>query len=188
MPNNREPINLLLAKGRKHLTQEDIQRRMATEPTAPADAIQPPGVSVQKAARRMFPPWRKNCKRIKIIGNVDAGELGPVRDCPRFLRQIHQASAGPCPRKSGRGCGSCGLSWRRRKAGRSCRRGDRRRGRSSGGWSAVWFCFRINILPSVRLPPGPWGSTSQAVQAGDPPGATSAEIQQVRPVQESGGG
>ena len=29
MPNNREPINLLLAKGRKHLTQEDIQ--LATE-------------------------------------------------------------------------------------------------------------------------------------------------------------
>ena len=33
MPNPREPINILLAKGRKHLTQEEIQRRMATEPT-----------------------------------------------------------------------------------------------------------------------------------------------------------
>ena len=42
MPNPREPINILLAKGRKHLTQEEIQRRMATEPTAPADDIQPP--------------------------------------------------------------------------------------------------------------------------------------------------
>ena len=28
MPNNREPINLLLVKGRKHLTQEEIERRM----------------------------------------------------------------------------------------------------------------------------------------------------------------
>ena len=26
MPNPREPINILLAKGRKHLTQEEIQR------------------------------------------------------------------------------------------------------------------------------------------------------------------
>ena len=52
MPNPREPINILLAKGRKHLTQEEIQRRMATEPTAPADDIQPPDYLSKK--QRVF--------------------------------------------------------------------------------------------------------------------------------------
>ena len=74
MPNTREPINLLLAKGRKHLTQEDIQRRMATEPIAPADAIQPPEY-LSKKQRDEFSALAEELRRIKIIGNVDAGEL-----------------------------------------------------------------------------------------------------------------
>ena len=74
MPNPREPINILLAKGRKHLTQEEIQRRMATEPTAPADAIQPPEY-LSKKQRDEFSALAEELQRIKIIGNVDAGEL-----------------------------------------------------------------------------------------------------------------
>ena len=74
MPNPREPINILLAKGRKHLTQEEIQRRMATEPTAPADDIQPPEY-LSKKQREEFSALAEELQRIKIIGNVDAGEL-----------------------------------------------------------------------------------------------------------------
>jgi len=74
MPNPREPINILLAKGRKHLTQEEIQRRMATEPTAPADDIQPPDY-LSKKQREEFSALAGELQRIKIIGNVDAGEL-----------------------------------------------------------------------------------------------------------------
>ena len=73
MPNPREPINILLAKGRKHLTQEEIQRRMATEPTAPADDIQPPDY-LSKKQREEFSALAGELQRIKIIGNVDAGE------------------------------------------------------------------------------------------------------------------
>ena len=42
MPNQRQPINILTAKGRKHLTQDEIERRRATEPQAPDDDIRPP--------------------------------------------------------------------------------------------------------------------------------------------------
>ena len=126
MPNNREPINLLLAKGRKHLTQEDIQRRMATEPTAPADAIQPPEY-LSKKQRDEFSALAEELQRIKIIGNVDAGELaryviahGFYARYTKLLRTLPKKKRARLRelRAKGPGCG--------------CRRGDRRRGRSSG--------------------------------------------------------
>lgn len=42
MPKPREPIELLLAKGRKHFTKEDIERRRAQEPKVPFKNIEAP--------------------------------------------------------------------------------------------------------------------------------------------------
>ena len=42
MPKPREPIDLLLAKGRKHFTKEDIERRRAQEPKVPFKSIEAP--------------------------------------------------------------------------------------------------------------------------------------------------
>ena len=90
MPNPREPINILLAKGRKHLTQEEIQRRMATEPTAPADDIQPPDY-LSKKQREEFSALAGELQRIKIIGNVDAGELARYVVAHGFLPKKKRA-------------------------------------------------------------------------------------------------
>lgn len=42
MPKPREPIDLLLAKGRKHFTKEDIERRRAQEPKVHFKNIEAP--------------------------------------------------------------------------------------------------------------------------------------------------
>ena len=74
MPNQRQPINILTAKGRKHLTQDEIERRRATEPQAPDDDIRPPEY-LSKKQRDEFSALADELIRVKIIGNVDAGEL-----------------------------------------------------------------------------------------------------------------
>ena len=160
MPNPREPINILLAKGRKHLTQEEIQRRMATEPTAPADDIQPPDY-LSKKQREEFSALAGELQRIKIIGNVDAGELARYVVAHGFYARYTKLLR-TLPRKSGRGCGSCGPGWRRRKGGPwpPARRSTTRTWPWS--WSAAWPCSRTSISPSARPRPGPWGLTSPA--------------------------
>ncbi len=74
MPNQRQPINILTAKGRKHLTQDEIEQRRATEPQAPDDDIRPPEY-LSKKQRDEFSALADELIRVKIIGNVDAGEL-----------------------------------------------------------------------------------------------------------------
>ena len=47
MPNPREPINILLAKGRKHLTQEEIQRIAVHMLNDLKARLEPLGVSLE---------------------------------------------------------------------------------------------------------------------------------------------
>ena len=153
MPNPREPINILLAKGRKHLTQEEIQRRMATEPTAPADDIQPPEY-LSKKQREEFSALAEELQRIKIIGNVDAGELARyvvahgfyarytklLRTLPttkrarlRELRATLAAeagrarAAGPAHRQAGREVPAPGQKGQQSQRGQACHRAGRPR-------------------------------------------------------------
>ena len=126
MPNPREPINILLAKGRKHLTQEEIQRRMATEPTAPADDIQPPDY-LSKKQREEFSALAGELQRIKIIGNVDAGELARyvvahgfyARRPPSASRTPAQKAAGQESCSQAGGGGRAGWPPARRSATRT---------------------------------------------------------------------
>lgn len=75
MPNQREPIELLLLKGRKHLGHEEAEARRAQEPQAPADNIVPPEyLSVKQ--KREFAALAQQLAEIKIFGDLDAGELG----------------------------------------------------------------------------------------------------------------
>jgi len=42
MPRPREPVNLLVEKGRKHLTKAEIEDRLESEVSAPSDKIEAP--------------------------------------------------------------------------------------------------------------------------------------------------
>lgn len=76
MPNEREPIDILLAKGRKHLTRAEIDERRDQEPPpAPADNIKPPEYLSAKQRAEFF-ELAQQLAEMKIFGNVDAGELG----------------------------------------------------------------------------------------------------------------
>lgn len=75
MPNSKEPIELILAKGRKHLTDEEIEARRAAEVHAPGDDVRPPDyLSAKQKAE--FSELAQQLVELDILGNIDAGELG----------------------------------------------------------------------------------------------------------------
>lgn len=70
MGRRREPIALIEAKGRKHLTKAEIAERKAQEPDAPDDDLVAPEYLSEKQVKE-FDHLVYELKRIGIIGNVD---------------------------------------------------------------------------------------------------------------------
>ena len=54
MPKQREPIGLILAKGRKHFTKADIEKRIAQEPNVPFKNIRAPKYLTRKQAAEFY--------------------------------------------------------------------------------------------------------------------------------------
>ena len=54
MPKQREPIELILAKGRKHFTKADIERRIAQEPKVPFKNIRAPKYLSKPAVKEFY--------------------------------------------------------------------------------------------------------------------------------------
>lgn len=74
MPNQRQPINLIAYKGRKHLTAAEIAERQSSEIDAPADNIQPPKY-LNKKQQNEFLALVDELTPLNILANIDAGEL-----------------------------------------------------------------------------------------------------------------
>lgn len=74
MPNQRQPTELLLYKGRKHLTKAEIAARSSSEVDAPADDIRPPEY-LNKKQKAEFDYLSVELAAMDIFGNVDAGIL-----------------------------------------------------------------------------------------------------------------
>lgn len=74
MARPREPIDLIAAKGRKHLTKEEYNERKTTEVIAPADHIKPPAF-LSKKEREKFEEIAKQLIELKIISNLDCDVL-----------------------------------------------------------------------------------------------------------------
>lgn len=75
MAGQRQPIQLVQAKGRKHLTKEEIEERTSGEIIAPCDKIEPPKF-LTKEQRKNFNRIKKELMRIDLIANVDCEALG----------------------------------------------------------------------------------------------------------------
>ena len=94
MPNQKQPIDLTLYKGRKHLTKEEIAERRASEIHAPSDNIAPPRFlnSKQKAE---FERLVAELAPLDIVSNLDTGEL--ARYCvalslyERYTKRLQQS-------------------------------------------------------------------------------------------------
>lgn len=54
MPKQREPIELIIAKGRKHFTKADIERRRAQEPDVPFKNIRAPKYLSKEAVKEFY--------------------------------------------------------------------------------------------------------------------------------------
>ncbi len=74
MARPREPIDLIAAKGRKHLTSKEYNGRKETEVTAPADNVRPPSF-LSKKEREEFGELAEQLIGLKIMSNLDCGIL-----------------------------------------------------------------------------------------------------------------
>lgn len=74
MPNQKQPVELIQFKGRKHLTKDEISQRQSAEISAPCDNLVPPAYLNAKQ-REEFISLAAELAPLGILGNVDAGEL-----------------------------------------------------------------------------------------------------------------
>ncbi|MCI9078980.1 MAG: phage terminase small subunit P27 family [Lachnospiraceae bacterium] len=74
MARPREPIDLVAAKNRKHLTKAEYENRKKSEVTAPADNIKPPSFLTRKEKDR-FNEIAGQLKDIGIMTNLDCDVL-----------------------------------------------------------------------------------------------------------------
>lgn len=74
MARPRQPVNLLLLKGKKHLTKEEINERQETEVKAKADNVKPPSYLTKKL-KAEFTEIANELKRIDLITNLDTDAL-----------------------------------------------------------------------------------------------------------------
>lgn len=74
MARPREPVDLIAAKGRKHLTIAEYAERKNAEVTAPADNIKPPDFLLKKEKEK-FNEIAKQLVDLKIMANLDCDVL-----------------------------------------------------------------------------------------------------------------
>ena len=74
MGRNKEPIALVQAKGKKHLTKAEIEQRKSEELDVPTDAIEAPSY-LTKAQREEFDKIAKILIDLEIMTNLDCDAL-----------------------------------------------------------------------------------------------------------------
>lgn len=74
MARPREPLSLIQAKGKKHLTKAEIQERQASEPQPCTDEIVAP-TYLTAAQKKKFDKLASQLQKIKIMGETDCETL-----------------------------------------------------------------------------------------------------------------
>lgn len=70
----KEPIELIQAKGKKHLTKAEIKNRLETQIVAPSDNIIPPE-GLNENLKETFINYAESLNELGIISNLDIGAL-----------------------------------------------------------------------------------------------------------------
>jgi len=90
----REPIRLIEAKGKKHLTKAEVEERLASEPQPVTDDIAPPSF-LTAAQKKRFDTLAGQLQKIKIMGETDVETLARYveaqmlyEDATRELRRL----------------------------------------------------------------------------------------------------
>lgn len=87
MAGQREPLKLVLHKGKKHLTKEEIAKREKEEIQAPADNVKPPSY-LSRDLKREFKKIADELMRIGIISNLDGDALARYLQSRKMYLQI----------------------------------------------------------------------------------------------------
>lgn len=74
MAGQKQPIAVLKAKGKKHLTKAEIESREKSEIVAPDDNIEPPGYLSAKQ-KKIFQKLADELIEIKLVANIDCEAL-----------------------------------------------------------------------------------------------------------------
>ena len=74
MAGQRQPTDLVVIKGKKHLTKAEIEARKNAEVVAPNDKVKPP-VYLTPELKKKFKKLAKELLEIKLIANVDCDAL-----------------------------------------------------------------------------------------------------------------
>ena len=74
MPRPREPVSLLVEKGRKHLTKAEIEERLQSEVSAPSDGIEAPAY-LTADLKTEFNRIAAQLVEIGIMTNLDVDAL-----------------------------------------------------------------------------------------------------------------
>lgn len=74
MAGQRQPIGLVVANGKKHLTKEEIRRRTAEEVQPCTDGIEAPSF-LTAAQKKQFNKIAEQLQKIKIMGETDVDAL-----------------------------------------------------------------------------------------------------------------
>lgn len=75
MARPRQPVSLLQAKGKKHLTKSEIEERKSKELKVESENIKAPSFLSNKLANE-FDKFVEEYKRFEILDNTDANALG----------------------------------------------------------------------------------------------------------------
>lgn len=74
MSGQKQPVDLVLANGKKHLTKEEIEQRKSQEVKADSDNIVAPSYLTKKQSEK-FNYYVEELLKVKIIANLDAETL-----------------------------------------------------------------------------------------------------------------
>lgn len=74
MSGQKQPVDLLLAKGNKHLTKQEIEKRRNQEIKADSDNIEAPSYLTKKQKEK-FDIYVQELKKVEIITNLDTETL-----------------------------------------------------------------------------------------------------------------
>ena len=74
MAGQRQPIELVIAKGKKHLTKAEIEERQRTEVKAAADKVTAPSY-LTPSQKKTFKKIVKELRAIDLVSNLDVDAL-----------------------------------------------------------------------------------------------------------------
>lgn len=94
MAGPRQPINLVIANGKKHLTKDEIRERQSSEVQPVEDGIAAPSFLTAKQ-KKEFDRLAGQLQKLKIMGETDSDTLGryvvaesQYRDATKELRKL----------------------------------------------------------------------------------------------------